>query len=136
MGLLGNKDRSAEKVFNAENKEEAVAALEEFRDNILQEARDSYKLYESEKGTVKNRNVLSSEAKRYYSELGDKLKAKQLTKPGDIPMPETEIDKVTDNMITVSPILNGVNSVSTEYLTKLVVFFISIKALLINGLAF
>ena len=58
MGLLGNKDRSAEKVFAAETKEEAVEALNKFRDNILKEARESYEIYESEKGTVKNRNVL------------------------------------------------------------------------------
>ena len=119
MGLL-NKDRSAEKVFNAENKEEAVAALEEFRSNILKEARDSYELYELEKGTVKNRNVLSNKANEYYKELGDRLKAKQLTKPGDIPMPESEVEKVLDNMNTQSTILNGINVVSNTYLTKVI----------------
>ena len=49
MGLLGNKDRSAEKVFAAETKEEAVEALNKFRDNILKEAKESYEIYESER---------------------------------------------------------------------------------------
>ena len=75
MGIF--KDKSAEKVFNAASKDEAVAALQEFRDNILKEARDNYQLYELEKGTVKNRNVLSNKANEYYKELEDRLKAKQ-----------------------------------------------------------
>ena len=120
MGLLGNKDRSAEKVFNAANKEEAVEALEEFRDNILKEAKDNYEIYESERKTVKNRNILSSKANEYYKELGARLKAKQLTKPGDIPMPESEVEKVLDNMNTQSAILNKINVVSNTYLTKVI----------------
>lgn len=118
MELL-NRDRSAEKVFNAANKEEAVAALEEFRSNILKEARDSYELYELERKSHKD-NIFSAEANRYYSELGDRLKAKQLTKPGDIPMPESEVEKVLDNMNTQSSILNGINVVSNTYLTKVI----------------
>lgn len=120
MGIFLDKDRSAEQVFAAETQEEAVEALNKFRDNILKEARESYELYKSERETVKNRNFLSSEAKRYYSELGDRLKAKQLTKPGDIPMPESEVDKVLDNMNTQSSILNGINVVSNTYLTKVI----------------
>ena len=120
MGLLGNKDKSAEKVFNASNKDEAVEALQEFRDNILKEARESYEIYELERKTVKNRNVLSNKANEYYKELGDRLKAKQLTKPGDIPMPESEVEKVLDNMNTQSSILNGINVVSNTYLTKVI----------------
>ncbi len=120
MGLLGNKDKSAEKVFNASNKDEAVKALQEFRDNILKEARESYEMYELERKTVKNRNVLSNKANEYYKELGDRLKAKQLTRPGDIPMPESEVEKVLDNMNTQSSILNGINVVSNTYLTKVI----------------
>lgn len=117
MSFLGRKRLNDEKIikgiFEAKNQEEMEQALQKFKDDIIEESIGSQNL-------IKNKNFLSPEAREYYQGLADKLKAKQLTKPGDVPMPETEIDKVTDNMITISPILNGVNSVSTEYLTKLV----------------
>lgn len=117
MSILGEKnndEKIIKAIFEAKTQKECSQALQKFKDHIVEESIENQSLIK------KDRNFLSSATKEYYEGLADKLKAKQLTKPGDIPMPETEIDKVTDNMITVSPILNGVNSVSTEYLTKLV----------------
>lgn len=124
MAFLGKQkfenQQILEKIFEAKTKEEVKQGLSDFRNSIIKEAIENFGIISSELNLEQKRNYLSSDIKQYYENLAYKLKAKQLTKPGDVPMPETEIDRVTDNMIESCPILNAVNTVSTDYLTKLV----------------
>ena len=119
MALLGKNKLKAdqfkkdlEKFLMTENRDEAVEALYDALEN---------RFFEMEYGepTV-SKNYMTKDARQYYEELADKLRAKQLTKPGDIPMPESEVEKVLDNMKTESKILDSINVVSNTYLTKVI----------------
>ncbi len=66
---------------------------------------------------------LNSTARNYYQSLANHLKAKQSIAPADVVMPQTEVDRITDNMVTASPLLDKINFVpgGDKYLTKYVV---------------
>lgn len=87
---------------------------------FAQELIDNIRAEALQNNTTNNKNYMTSEARQYYKELADRLRAKQLTKPGDVPMPESEVNKVMDNMQLDSKIMNGINVVSNTFLTKVI----------------
>ena len=119
MALLGKNKlktnqfkQDLEKFLMTENRDEAVETLYNALENRFFEM-------EYEEPTA-SKNYMSSQAREYYEGLARNLRAKQLTKPGDIPMPESEVNKVLDNMQLESKILSGINVVSNTYLTKVI----------------
>lgn len=107
MGLLGNKDRSAEKVFNASNKDEAIAALEEFKNSILEEATENYNLYGGKKVGM------TSESKKFYEGLRNNLTG---VKQGvtDPYLPVKDVEDVLQNIKTDSKLVSAVKTMSTD----------------------
>ena len=119
MALLGKNKlktnqfkQDLEKFLMTENRDEAVETLYNALENRFFEM-------EYEEPTA-SKNYMSSQAREYYEGLARNLRAKQLTKPGDVPMPESEVNKVLDNMQLESKILSGINVVSNTYLTKVI----------------
>ena len=117
MILGSKKNKYAEALQRAlknGTEEEQQQAWNDFANSIV----DSIVL-ESQQ-TNKSKNYMTSKTRQYYEGLADRLRAKQLTKPGDVPMPESEVNKVLDNMQIESKILSGINIVSNTYLTKVI----------------
>lgn len=105
--ILGKEKYNA--FFDATTKDEAEKALQSLiKDEVMNIQNTA------------NKVVMSVDSRKYYEELAHNLRAKQLTKPGDVPMPEAEVNKVLDNMQLESKVLNGINVVSNTFITKVI----------------
>lgn len=107
-----------EAFLSAKDKNKAIETLYNALEDRFKEMQSDMQ-GQTDYGSINN-NYMSSQAREYYEELAHNLRAKQLTKPGDVPMPESEVKKVLDNMQLESKILSGINVVSNTYLTKVI----------------
>lgn len=107
-----------EAFLSAKDKNKAIETLYNALEDRFKEMQSDMQ-GQTDYGSINN-NYMSSQAREYYEGLARNLRAKQLTKPGDVPMPESEVNKVLDNMQLESKILNGINVVSNTYLTKVI----------------
>lgn len=107
-----------EAFLSAKDKNKAIETLYNALEDRFKEMQSDMQ-GQTDYGSINN-NYMSSQARKYYEELAHNLRAKQLTKPGDVPMPESEVNKVLDNMQLESKILSGINVVSNTYLTKVI----------------
>lgn len=118
MTLLNKNEKNIaqrlQSAFKNGNDKAVTEAFEELRNDI-----EANVMANVNQGNKKP-GYMSKTTEDYYNQIADRLKAKQITKPGDVPMPTTEVDKVMDNMQTTSKILDGINVVSNTYLTKVV----------------
>ena len=107
-----------EAFLSAKDKNKAIETLYNALENRFKEMQSDMQ-GQTDYGSINN-NYMSSQAREYYEELARNLRAKQLTKPSDVPMPESEVDKVLDNMQLESKVLNGINVVSNTFITKVI----------------
>lgn len=107
-----------EAFLSAKDKNKAIETLYNALEDRFKEMQSDMQ-GQTDYGSINN-NYMSSQAREYYEGLARNLRAKQLTKPGDVPMPESEVNKVLDNMQLESKILSGINVVSNTYLTKVI----------------
>ncbi len=121
MGILNKNYKfkdDLEAFLSAEDKNKAIETLYNALEDRFKEMQSDMQ-GQADYGSINN-NYMSSQAREYYEGLARNLRAKQLTKPGDVPMPESEVNKVLDNMQLESKILSGINVVSNTYLTKVI----------------
>ena len=107
-----------EAFLSAKDKNKAIETLYNALEDRFKEMQSDMQ-GQTDYGSINN-NYMNSQAREYYEVLARNLRAKQLTKPGDVPMPESEVNKVLDNMQLESKILSGINVVSNTYLTKVI----------------
>ena len=107
-----------EAFLSAKDKNKAIETLYNALEDRFKEMQSDMQ-GQTDYGSINN-NYMSSQAREYYEELAHNLRAKQLTKPGDVPMPESEVNKVLDNMQLESKVLNGINVVSNTFITKVI----------------
>ena len=120
MSILNKKYKfkdDLEAFLSAEDKNKAIETLYNALEDRFKEMQSD--IGQADYGTINN-NYMSSQAREYYEGLARNLRAKQLTKPGDVPMPESEVNKILDGMNLDSKIMKGINVVSNTYLTKVI----------------
>lgn len=134
MGLIKHYDKgdivaeAMQKAIKSGSDKDMQEAWKLFRQSIADEITDNMLMLNGNNdisNKIKGHKIkkLSPEAKQYYESVGNKLKAKQSAiTPNDIVMPQTEVDRVTDNMITSSLLLDKITFIpgGEKYLTKYV----------------
>ena len=109
MGLLMNRDsdKSVENIFNASNKDEAIAALQDFKNSILEEATENYNLYGGKKVGM------TKESREFYEGLKNKLNGINQA-VSDPYLPVKDVEDVLQNIKTDSKLVSAVKTMSTD----------------------
>lgn len=109
MGIFMNRDsdKSVENIFNASNKDEAIAALQDFKNSILEEATENYNLYGGKKVGM------TSESREFYEGLKNKLNGINQA-VSDPYLPVKDVEDVLQNIKTDSKLVSAVKVLSTD----------------------